>query len=98
MHRNYYSDQSYKYRETHTMNNNKSRAAISLQESWASNISDYILLRRQQTHVAYSMTDAKPNASSAKVDRTPDSGLFTALFTMLATHLEEGHTVHRVGD
>ena len=93
MHRNYYSDQSYKYRETHTMNNNKSRAAISLQESWASNISDYILLRRQQTHVAYSMTDAKPNASSAKVDRTPDSGLFTALFTMLATHLEEGHTV-----
>ena len=75
------------------MNNNKSRAAISLQDSWASNISDYILLRRQQTHVAYSRADATLNADSAKIDKTPDSGLFTALFTMLATHLEEGHTV-----
>ncbi|WP_298906733.1 exodeoxyribonuclease V subunit alpha [uncultured Psychrobacter sp.] len=77
------------------MSNNKSRADISLQESWASNISDYILLRRQQTHFAYSVTDAKPNTDtdSAKIDKTPDSSLFTALFTMLATHLEEGHTV-----
>ena len=77
------------------MNNNKSRADISLQESWASNISDYILLRRQQTYLAYNVTDAKPNTDtdSAKIDKTPDSGLFTALFTMLATHLEEGHTV-----
>lgn len=81
------------------MNNNKSSAAISLQESWASNISDYILLRRQQTYLAYNVTDAKPNTDtdtdtdSAKIDKTPDSGLFTALFTMLATHLEEGHTV-----
>ncbi|MDA5132369.1 exodeoxyribonuclease V subunit alpha [Psychrobacter sp. ANT_H3] len=75
------------------MNNNKSRADISSQESWASNISDYILLRRQQTHFAYSVTDAKHNTDSVKIDKTPDSGLFTALFTMLATHLEEGHTV-----
>ena len=75
------------------MNNNKSSAAISLQESWASNISDYILLRRQQTHLAYNVTDAKANTGSEKIDRTPDSGLFAALFTMLATHLEEGHTV-----
>ena len=75
------------------MSNNKSRADISLQESWASNISDYILLRRQQTHFAYSVTDAKPNTDSAKTDKIPDSGLFTALFTMLAAHLEEGHTV-----
>ena len=73
--------------------NNKSRAAISLQDSWASNVSDYILLRRQQTHVAYSMSDAMSNKNSAKVDTTSDSGLFTALFTMLAAHLEEGHTV-----
>lgn len=77
------------------MNNNKGRADISSQESWASNISDYILLRRQQTYLAYNVTDAKPNTDtdSAKIDKTPDSGLFTALFTMLATHLEEGHTV-----
>ena len=77
------------------MNNNKRRADISSQESWASNISDYILLRRQQTHFAYSVTDAKPNTvtGSEKIDRTPDSGLFAALFTMLAAHLEEGHTV-----
>lgn len=79
------------------MNNNKSSAALSLQESWASNISDYILLRRQQTYLAYNVTDAKPNTDtgtdSAKIDRTPDSGLFAALFTMLAAHLEEGHTV-----
>ena len=75
------------------MNNNKSSAAISLQESWASNISDYILLRRQQTHLAYNVTDAKLNTGSEKIDRTPDSGLFAALFTMLAAHLEEGHTV-----
>lgn len=75
------------------MNNNKSRAAISLRDSWASNISDYILLRRQQTCVAYSMSDAMSNKNSAKVDTTSDKGLFTALFTMLAAHLEEGHTV-----
>nr|WP_289056972.1 exodeoxyribonuclease V subunit alpha [uncultured Psychrobacter sp.] len=74
-------------------NNNKSKADISSQESWASNISDYILLRRQQTHVAYSKADATAKDSSAKVDSAPDNGLFTALFTMLAAHLEEGHTV-----
>lgn len=73
--------------------NNKSRAAISLRDSWASNISDYILLRRQQTYLAYNVTDAMSNKNSAKVDTTSDSGLFTALFTMLAAHLEEGHTV-----
>ena len=74
-------------------NNDKSKADISSQESWASNISDYILLRRQQTHVAYSKADATAKDSSAKVDSAPDNGLFTALFTMLAAHLEEGHTV-----
>ena len=74
-------------------NNNKSKADISSQESWASNISDYILLRRQQTHVAYSKADATTKDSSAKVDTASDNGLFTALFTMLAAHLEEGHTV-----
>ena len=74
-------------------NNDKSKADISSQESWASHISDYILLRRQQTHVAYSKADATAKDSSAKVDSAPDNGLFTALFTMLAAHLEEGHTV-----
>lgn len=74
-------------------NNNKSRAAVSLQESWASNISDYILLRRQQTHLAYNVTEAKANADSKQIDKTEQNGLFTALFVMLATHLEEGHTV-----
>lgn len=74
-------------------NNNKSKADISSQESWASNISDYILLRRQQTHVAYSKADVTTKDSSAKVDSVSDNGLFTALFTMLAAHLEEGHTV-----
>ncbi|WP_413518985.1 exodeoxyribonuclease V subunit alpha [Psychrobacter glacincola] len=74
-------------------NNNKSSAAVSLQESWASNISDYILLRRQQTHVAYSTTDIADNIDSKQVDKNEEKGLFTALFVMLATHLEEGHTV-----
>ncbi|MGX8219988.1 exodeoxyribonuclease V subunit alpha [Psychrobacter celer] len=74
-------------------NNNKSKADISSQESWASHISDYILLRRQQAHVAYSKADATAKDSSAKVDSASDNGLFTALFTMLAAHLEEGHTV-----
>ncbi len=74
-------------------NNNKSRAAVSLQESWASNISDYILLRRQQTHLAYNVTEAKANVDSKQIDKTEQNGLFTALFVMLATHLEEGHTV-----
>ncbi|WP_201551319.1 exodeoxyribonuclease V subunit alpha [Psychrobacter sp. DD43] len=72
-------------------NNNKSRAGVSLQESWASNISNYILLRRQQTHLAYNVTEA--NADSKQIDKTEQNGLFTALFVMLATHLEEGHTV-----
>ena len=74
-------------------NNNKSRAGVSLQESWASNISDYILLRRQQTHLAYNVTEAKANVDSKQIDKTEQNGLFTALFVMLATHLEEGHTV-----
>lgn len=74
-------------------NNNKNKSAISLQESWASNLSDYILLRSQQTHVAYNVTDIKVEAESKHIGKTEDNGLFTALFIMLATHLEEGHTV-----
>ncbi|MGP5435055.1 exodeoxyribonuclease V subunit alpha [Psychrobacter alimentarius] len=74
-------------------NNNKSKAAIGVKESWASNLSDYILLRRQQTHLAYSATDSKANTDSNQFDKTEDSMLFTAFFVMLATHLEEGHTV-----
>ncbi|WP_201607092.1 exodeoxyribonuclease V subunit alpha [Psychrobacter immobilis] len=73
--------------------NNKSKSAISLQESWASNISDYILLRRQQTHVAYDAVDAKTNDKNRRIDKSKDSDLFTALFVILAAHLEEGHTV-----
>ncbi|WP_367111934.1 exodeoxyribonuclease V subunit alpha [uncultured Psychrobacter sp.] len=68
------------------MNNNQSRAAISSQKSWASTISDYILLRRQQTHQAYD-----GSATTANTDK--ENGLFIAIFTLLATHLEEGHTV-----
>ena len=75
------------------MSNNKSRAAIGSQESWASNISDYILLRRQQTHSAYKVIDATANTDSKQVDKEESSHLFSALFIMLATHLEEGHTV-----
>lgn len=59
-------------------NNNKSKAAIGVQESWASNLSDYILLRRQQTHLAYSATDSKANIDSNQFDKTEDSMLFTA--------------------
>ncbi|WP_298809850.1 exodeoxyribonuclease V subunit alpha [uncultured Psychrobacter sp.] len=74
-------------------NNNKSKSAISLQESWAGNISDYILLRRRQTHVAYDATDAKTNDENRRNGKSEDSDLFTALFVILAAHLEEGHTV-----
>ena len=74
-------------------NNNKSKAAMGLQESWASSVSDYILLRRQQTYSAYNATDAKANTDGKQIDETENSNLFTALFVMLATHLEEGHTV-----
>ncbi|MCG3842258.1 exodeoxyribonuclease V subunit alpha [Psychrobacter sp. Ps1] len=73
--------------------NNKSKSAISLQESWASNISDYILLRRQQTHVAYDATDAKINDENRRIGKSENNDLFTALFVILAAHLEEGHTV-----
>ncbi|BFM02953.1 hypothetical protein Psyaliredsea_16000 [Psychrobacter alimentarius] len=59
-------------------NNNKSKAAIGVQESWASNLSDYILLRRQQTHLAYSATDSKANTDSNQFDKTEYSTLFTA--------------------
>ncbi len=77
------------------MSNNKkeSKAVIGLQQSWASNISDYILLRREQTYLAYKATEAKANIDSKQVAKTEESNLFTALFVMLATHLEEGHTV-----
>ncbi|SJN39993.1 exodeoxyribonuclease V subunit alpha [Psychrobacter sp. JB385] len=74
-------------------NNNKSKAAIGIQESWASSLSDYILLRRQQTQVAYHTTHTKADINSEQVDKAEDSNLFTAFFVMLATHLEEGHTV-----
>ena len=75
------------------MSNNKSSAAISLQESWASNISDYILLRRQQTYLAYKSADLATNIENNQVDKTDEKALFNALFIMLATHLEEGNTV-----
>jgi exodeoxyribonuclease V alpha subunit len=78
-------------------NNNKSSAVIVLQESWASNISDYILLRRAQTRIAYDATDLKASNESKQVDKTEDGYLFNALFMMLATHLEEGHTVLTIG-
>ena len=74
-------------------NNNKHKVAIGLQESWASNISDYILLRRQQTQVAYSTSDAPSHINGKRIDNIEEHHLFTALFVMLATHLEEGHTV-----
>ena len=74
-------------------NNNKSKAAIGVQESWASNLSDYILLRRQQTQAAYHATHAKADINSKQIDKAEDRNLFTAFFVMLATHLEEGHTV-----
>ena len=74
-------------------NNNKSKAAIGIQESWASSLSDYILLRRQQTQAAYHTTHTKADIDSEQVDKAEDSNLFTAFFVMLATHLEEGHTV-----
>ena len=74
-------------------NDNKSKAAIGVQESWASNISDYILLRRQQTYAAYHSTHAKADTNSDQIDKTEGNNLFTAFFVMLATHLEEGHTV-----
>ena len=73
-------------------NNNKSKAAIGLQESWANNISDYILLRREQTNLAYNAADLEAT-DNKHVDKAEDSHVFTALFAMLATHLEEGHTV-----
>lgn len=71
----------------------KSRAAIGSQESWADSISDYILLRRQQTHTAYSPTDIVANTENKPIDKAAESHLFGALFSMLATSLEEGHTV-----
>lgn len=74
-------------------NDNKSKAAIGVQESWASNLSDYILLRRQQTSAAYNATHTKSDTNSDQIDKAESSNLFTAFFVMLATHLEEGHTV-----
>ena len=68
----------------------KSRAAIGSQESWADSISDYILLRRQQTHTAYSPTDIVANTENKPAE---ENHLFGALLSMLATSLEEGHTV-----
>jgi len=74
-------------------NNNKSKSAISLQESWASNLSDYMLLRRQQTQVAYDATETNMNSDSKRIGKSESNDLFTALFVILAAHLEEGHTV-----
>lgn len=91
-------------------NNNKSKTAISIQESWASNISDYILLRRQQTLSVYRPSDeavipqfdSQSDDDSADDDsadaKAEDDGIFTALFIMLATHLEEGHTVLTIAE
>ena len=66
---------------------------MGLQESWASNISDYILLRREQTRIAYDAMDTKAHHEGKHADSAVSDPLFTALFMMLATHLEEGHTV-----
>ena len=72
------------------MSNDKSRAIISLQESWASNISDYILMRRQQTYLAYNRVGINADVDIKQTDK---NSLFAALFAALTTQLEEGHTV-----
>ena len=76
-----------------SQNNNKSRAAINLQASWASSISDYILLRREQTCTAYQAIESLNEGARKSSDNKEESGLFAAFFTMLAIQLEEGHTV-----
>ena len=76
-----------------SQDNNKSKAAMNLQASWASSISDYILLRRQQTYTAYRAVESLNDTESQASDNTEESNLFTAFFTMLAIQLEEGHTV-----
>lgn len=81
---------------------NNSKAAMSVQESWASNISDYMLLRRRQTYAAYSVSNDRVAASSdtshQQNAKTQNSSLFSALFIMLAAHLEEGHTVLTIAE
>ena len=72
------------------MSNDKSRAVISLQESWSSNISDYILMRRQQTYLAYNRVGINADVDIKQTDK---NSLFAALFAALTTQLEEGHTV-----
>lgn len=87
------------------MNNNKSiTGVISLQESWATHISDYILQRRQQTYAAYvypeQTTPMHNNSIQARFSNTSvlselqqENTLFSAFFIVLASQLEEGHTV-----
>ena len=69
--------------------NNKSKAAVGLQQSWANTISDYILLRRGQTYSAYQAINIEADTGSSltddQTDKLEDSYLFTALFMMLAT-------------
>lgn len=82
-------------------NNNTSAGAMSLQESWATHISDYILQRRQQTQAAYANTEqahvmmAQDNQPllSPSSDLPNNKALFSAFFILLANQLEEGHTV-----
>ncbi len=81
------------------------KTAPTIQDSWASTLSDYILQRRQQTKLAYSHNQWQHNrqnlantaqyAQQASVLLPPnqDDWLFKIVFIALATQLEEGHTV-----
>ncbi|PNK59653.1 exodeoxyribonuclease V subunit alpha [Psychrobacter sp. FDAARGOS_221] len=79
---------------------NRTIPTISAQQSWATQVSDYIIKRRQQTATAYKSTELPMNSQSRAVSgeqtaaHTDESdALFRAFFILLASQLEEGHTV-----
>lgn len=70
---------------------NQSKTDSTINNSWATTISHYLLERRKQTQIAY-QAQLQPSAVTNEDSDTED-WLFEAIFEILVQRLEEGHTV-----
>ncbi|WP_201527066.1 exodeoxyribonuclease V subunit alpha [Psychrobacter frigidicola] len=71
--------------------NQKNRTDNTINNSWATTISRYLLERRKQTQTVY-QAQLQPSAVDNERSDTKD-WLFEAIFEVLVQRLEEGHTV-----
>ncbi|TXD97809.1 exodeoxyribonuclease V subunit alpha [Psychrobacter frigidicola] len=72
--------------------NTQSKVDSTINNSWATTISRYLLERRKQTQTAY-QAQLQPSPVTTNEGSDTENWLFEAVFEILVQRLEEGHTV-----